>query len=290
MIKLLCSERNAIFLPSYMVSLKTQATASNQGFTLVELIVVITILAILGTIGFISLQGYSGQSRDAKRTSDLRSLSTAINTKSTEGIGLINFADSASKLTAGTTAGAVLSAATDYTAGVPNFTILGVTSTSFKDGANDYRIGATSRAGGVFQVAAKLENSGTPAASVTGNYIPRTAAVYAPTAGTASSLTAPYTLNGLPATSIGNLKAGDSIWIIAATTPGVGKIVSVGADGTSAVVSSAVAVGNVTSIQLGNTSTLANDSLGLIGNIASTSPVVAANTVPVTNGGTANPY
>jgi prepilin-type N-terminal cleavage/methylation domain-containing protein len=34
-----------------MVSLKTYSTASNKGFTLVELIVVITILAILGTIG-----------------------------------------------------------------------------------------------------------------------------------------------------------------------------------------------------------------------------------------------
>ncbi len=54
-----------------------------KGFTLVELIVVITILAILGTIGFISLQGYSTQSRDSKRISDLRSIGTAVNVTNT---------------------------------------------------------------------------------------------------------------------------------------------------------------------------------------------------------------
>jgi prepilin-type N-terminal cleavage/methylation domain-containing protein len=67
--------------------------SSQQGFTLVELIVVITILAILGTIGFISLQGYSADSRDAKRTSDLRSLLSAVNNKVTSGISLTNTVD-----------------------------------------------------------------------------------------------------------------------------------------------------------------------------------------------------
>jgi prepilin-type N-terminal cleavage/methylation domain-containing protein len=55
--------------------------SASKGFTLVELIVVITILAILGTIGFISLQGYSANSRDAKRTNDLRALTTSLSTK-----------------------------------------------------------------------------------------------------------------------------------------------------------------------------------------------------------------
>ncbi|MDD2871131.1 MAG: type II secretion system protein [Candidatus Gracilibacteria bacterium] len=40
-------------------------------FTLVELLVTITILAILGTISFMGLQGYSQNSRDAVRVSDL---------------------------------------------------------------------------------------------------------------------------------------------------------------------------------------------------------------------------
>ena len=44
-----------------------------SGFTLVELIVVISILAILGTIGFISIQGYTRNTRDSNRVSDINS-------------------------------------------------------------------------------------------------------------------------------------------------------------------------------------------------------------------------
>ena len=47
-------------------------------FTLVELIVVITILAILWTIAFITLNGYSQQSRDSARISDISSLKTSL--------------------------------------------------------------------------------------------------------------------------------------------------------------------------------------------------------------------
>ena len=58
---------------------------TNKAFTLVELIVVITILAILGTIAFISLQGYSQDAKNAKVSSDLRTMVTAIETKITDG-------------------------------------------------------------------------------------------------------------------------------------------------------------------------------------------------------------
>ncbi len=56
---------------------------TNKAFTLVELIVVITILAILGTIAFISLQGYTGEAKNSKVTSDLRNIASAIETSST---------------------------------------------------------------------------------------------------------------------------------------------------------------------------------------------------------------
>lgn len=45
-----------------------------NGFTLVELIVVMAILAILGTLGFISIQGYSGSARESARLSNLNIL------------------------------------------------------------------------------------------------------------------------------------------------------------------------------------------------------------------------
>ncbi|NDK09904.1 type II secretion system protein [Candidatus Gracilibacteria bacterium] len=56
-----------------------------KGFTLVELIVVITILAILGTIAFISLQGYSQDAKNSKVTSDLRTLTSAVETGISDG-------------------------------------------------------------------------------------------------------------------------------------------------------------------------------------------------------------
>lgn len=49
---------------------------NNKGFTLVELIVVIAILGILWTIAFISLFSYLETSRDAKRVSTIKTIST----------------------------------------------------------------------------------------------------------------------------------------------------------------------------------------------------------------------
>ena len=49
-----------------------------KAFTLVELIVVITILAIFWTIAFISLQGYSRDSRDSVRISDISNIRTSL--------------------------------------------------------------------------------------------------------------------------------------------------------------------------------------------------------------------
>ncbi len=57
---------------------KFKKKLNNQGFTLVELIVVITILAILWTIAFISLQWYSAQARDSKRVSDISNIKKSL--------------------------------------------------------------------------------------------------------------------------------------------------------------------------------------------------------------------
>jgi prepilin-type N-terminal cleavage/methylation domain-containing protein len=66
-----------------------------KGFTLVELIVVITILAILGTIAFISLQGYSQDARDSKVVSDVRSITSAVETMVTEGTPIASLVNDA---------------------------------------------------------------------------------------------------------------------------------------------------------------------------------------------------
>jgi len=55
-----------------------------QGFTLVELIVVITILAVLATVAFISFQGYTTQSRDTVRLTDMKSITQALHLQVTQ--------------------------------------------------------------------------------------------------------------------------------------------------------------------------------------------------------------
>jgi len=63
---------------SWILSPSRRKRLQKKWFTLVELIVVITILAILWTIAFISLQGYSRDSRDGVRISDLKNIETGL--------------------------------------------------------------------------------------------------------------------------------------------------------------------------------------------------------------------
>ena len=49
-----------------------------RGFTLVEVLVVVVIIAILATIVTLGLNGYMAQGRDSQRSSDLTTVSEAL--------------------------------------------------------------------------------------------------------------------------------------------------------------------------------------------------------------------
>ena len=277
-----------------MVAQKIKASASTKGFTLVELIVVITILAILGTIGFISIQGYSAQSRDSKRTSDLRSLASALTIKATDGMALTSFVTpvAAVSLSGGTTASGFSLAGTgfaytDYSGGTPNFTALGVSAANFKDGNYDYRIGTSTRNGGVFQVAATLEGAGTKAALTSGNYSPRTATTFAASGASTTGLAATtYTVSNLTGSGVGYFQKGD--WVYLGNTAEGGQITSVNGDGRGfAVTLLSQKSASGTTVTLGATSTAFSEASGLMGS-------TQGNTLPahpVGNGSTtALPY
>ncbi|MBP8016921.1 type II secretion system protein, partial [Candidatus Gracilibacteria bacterium] len=149
-------------------------TTNMKAFTLVELIVVITILAILGTIAFLSFGSYTGGARDSKRVSDLKNIVSQVNTKNVAGITYINMISSGSyNLSSASIGGTGVTLGDDYLAGTPNYTVLGISATDFKDPLKtdtDYAIGATTRADGAFQVAATLENDNSPKALVSGTF------------------------------------------------------------------------------------------------------------------------
>jgi prepilin-type N-terminal cleavage/methylation domain-containing protein len=150
---------------------------TRNAFTLVELIVVITILAILGTIAFISLQGYSADARNSKRTEDLNSIVKSIEIKVSNGSNLLSFVTAGDEVGAFSVAGADVIAGTDYQAGIPNYSAVGIKSTDFTDpsDASDYRIGLTTKKDGEYEIAATMENgSGDKSALIVGTYSPRT--------------------------------------------------------------------------------------------------------------------
>lgn len=63
---------------------------TKKAFTLVELIVVITILAILASISYTSYQGYASDARNSKRQSDVRSIVSKINERTTVWMNVTN--------------------------------------------------------------------------------------------------------------------------------------------------------------------------------------------------------
>jgi prepilin-type N-terminal cleavage/methylation domain-containing protein len=131
-------------------------TQNKKGFTLVELIIVITILAVLATIAFVSFQGYAADSRDSKVKSEVGQLRNSIEAKSAEGVSLLSMvASTGSNLTGISVGGTGADASTTYKAGDVNFTVLGADKNKF----GGYKVGASTKNGGVYQLAGKLEKT-----------------------------------------------------------------------------------------------------------------------------------
>ena len=54
---------------------------AKKGFTLIELLVVISIIGILSTLAVVSFNSGRGKARDARRVSDIKQISTLIETE-----------------------------------------------------------------------------------------------------------------------------------------------------------------------------------------------------------------
>lgn len=148
---------------------------NKKWFTLVELIVVITILAILGSIAFVSLQGYSADTRNSKRVSDLSSISSKVNIVNANGTAIINIVTpvAVNKATAPNIAW-LEDASSFHDAGTVNFTILWMKGEEFKDSNGDnYLVWATSKVGWVYELAASMETEDSEEAYILGTYKPR---------------------------------------------------------------------------------------------------------------------
>lgn len=240
-------------------------TQNKSGFTLVELIIVITILAVLATIAFVSFQGYAADSRDAKVTAEIGQLRQGVEARSAEGVSLLSFVNgTGSSLTSGNLAGTGVSAdSTDYKAGTVNFAVLGADADKF----GSYRVGATQRVGGAYELAGKLEKTNT--AFVTGNFNSRE--TLSLTGTVSDSTNRKITLADA---DVGRFKVGDVL-----STP-AGKITSISTD--LKVIT--LDAGTVAANNADQVLTLSwTEISGLIG-------TVNALTTSVTNGGSNLPY
>lgn len=149
---------------------------TQQGFTLVELIVTIVILALLSSIAFLSVQWYSRSARNALRLDAISKLATAIDVESTSGIDMLAFAYPGQEITwlqlqwTGVTVGE------DYIAGALNPVALRVSGSDFLDpiSADIYLVWVTSKKEGTYEVAATIEEQHLAKSKVMGTYSPRT--------------------------------------------------------------------------------------------------------------------
>lgn len=151
------------------MSIQTIKT-NRKGFTLVELIIVITILAILGSIWFVSFQWYTANARNSKRTNDITSIISALETKRAGNAlnitqfvssnfwaaGLSNAAGTAPEISLAWQS--ITATWTKYDAWFVDFALLWISATDFKDPNNsNYSFAATELKWWQFQLAASFE-------------------------------------------------------------------------------------------------------------------------------------
>jgi len=161
---------------------------TKKAFTLVELIVVITILAILGTIAFISLQGYSGEAKNSKVTSDLRNIASAIETASTRNsvtlaqvvtgdLSANNWVDTTTTIWPKNLALSNTASGVSYAVGNVDFAVIGQNGEDFKDPnsgtdpAKDYLFGlVVSPDFKAYQLAGQVIENDIKKARITGTF------------------------------------------------------------------------------------------------------------------------
>lgn len=258
-------------------------------FTLVELIVVITILAILGTIGFLSFGSYSADARDAKRSSDLKNLQSSIVTKKSQGANLMSFASGVTQNQIAATAyisGTGVTNSYDYEAGTINFASLDISSTEFSDPQNSlgYRIGVTSKLSGKYQLAAQLENAGTPTAQVLGDFSPRNSGAGIAIDNTVSTDTTAYITS---VTNFNKFKIGDWVGCTTATIAAASAVTAISADGGTLTLSGAFSW-DCDLLRLGTSTTARPEPTGLIDD--GSTPAASGSTEVIDGGTSSLPY
>jgi hypothetical protein len=100
---------------------------------------------------------------------------STISIQQTSGMSLLGLVgDSSYNLATLPNVAGAISTGTDYQAGKPNYVALNINATNFKDPyGSDYALGASTRAGGTFQLAATLEGDSAKVGYIVGTFNPR---------------------------------------------------------------------------------------------------------------------
>jgi type II secretion system protein G len=139
---------------------------NKKGFTLIELLVVIAIIGLLSTLAVISLTGARSKARDARRTSDMRAIQSALELYRTD--------NSDNLPTVTTTAGFYLVNSWDGAAATSMKTLLGNYLSPLPKDPDTTKVYAYCQNGSKYLLAAVLENNATApgiSCGATGNTI-----------------------------------------------------------------------------------------------------------------------